>query len=280
MMAPTAITQALEHFLEAAWHRTAMLNRKMIGLAHSNLKFSFELARAKTLSDVLSLQAGYWQEQVNALQAEDFADEFSDARGPLSAKASEPRKSEAIEPLSADAGEPLNAEASEPLRPDQETVRPQAKATIVASPLPVVAPEMPKQKSPPRPPQKAVAPASQGEGKGAKGRTKPAPGRPSSSEARAPDRNEARAAERKGRARASGAVTPGGTDKIQFGTLDGNAVRFTGTEAWALLDGAWRKVPADEVLSEAVVLSQARFEQRYPDVPQLPAAAFRPKVKR
>jgi hypothetical protein len=141
----------------------------------------------------------------------------------------------------------------------------------VASPVPVDAPEQPKPKSPPQPPQKAAAPASQSEGKGARGRTKPSPGRPSSKEAPAP--------ERKGRARGHGSAAPGGRDKIQFGALDGNAVRFTSTEAWALLDGAWRKVAADEVLSDAVVLSQARFEQRYPEIPQLPASAFKPKDK-
>jgi hypothetical protein len=118
MMAPTAITQALEHFLEAAWHRTAVLNRKMIGLAHSNLKFGFELARAKTLCDVLSLQADYWQEQFTALQAEDFAGEFSDA--------SEPRSAEASEPLSAEASEPQPRAYGSPASEGRDRGKPRA----------------------------------------------------------------------------------------------------------------------------------------------------------
>jgi hypothetical protein len=46
-----------------------------------------------------------------------------------------------------------------------------------------------------------------------------------------------------------------------------------------LLEGAWKKVPVDEVLSDAVVLSQARFGHLYPEVPELPASAFRPEGK-
>jgi hypothetical protein len=255
MMAPTPITQALEHFLEAAWHRTAVLNRRMIGLAQTNLKFGFELARAKTLSDVLSLQAGYWQEQWNAFQAEESCDEISDAN----------------EPRGAEAGEPLSAEASESPSPDQEPVRPQAKARIVASPVLADAPETPKQKSKPKPVRKAASPDRDGGEKSVKGRGKQAQGHPPS--------NEARATERKARAGGRDAVSPSGTGKIQFGMLDGNAVRFTSAEAWALLEGAWKKVPVDEVLSDAVVLSQARFGHLYPEVPELPASAFRPEGK-
>ncbi len=279
MKAPIPITQALEHFLQAAWHRTAVLNQKMIGLAHSNLKFGFELARAKTLSDVLSLQADYWQKQFSAFQAEDVGHELSEAGEPQSAEAMKPQRAEAGEPRNAEEGEPQRAEAAEPRAaeadeprsPDQEPVRQQTKAKTVESPVLVDAPEKPKQKSAQKPLRKAAAPDPHGERKSTKGRTKPAHGRPSSNVPRAPAR--------KGRARGHDAVSPSATDKIQFGMLDGNAVRFTSTEAWALLDGAWRRVSADEVLTDAVVLSQARFDQLYPEVPQLPASAFRPKGK-
>jgi hypothetical protein len=262
-MAPTAITQALEDFLEAAWHRTAVLNRTMMGLAQSNLKFGFELARAKTLSDVLSLQADYWLEQFNALQAKDVCDELSEPAERPGAEMLKPRTAESA------IAAPRSAEAGEPTGP--EPLRPQAKAAIAASPAPVVAPAMPKQTSARKPARKASAPAPQREVKSAKGRTKPEPRRPSS--------NEARASERKGRARGRDGLSPSGTDKVQFGMLDGNAVRFTSAEAWALLEGAWRKVSVDEVLSDAVVLSQARFDQLYPESPELPAAAFRLKDK-
>ena len=271
-MAPTPMTQALEHFLEAAWHRTAVLNRKMIGLAQCNLRFGFELARAKTLSDVLSLQADYWQKHWNAFQAEAFGGELPEAVEPRRAEAVKPQRAEAGEPRSAEAGEPLSAEAGEPRPADKEPVRPQAKAKTVESPVLVEAPQKPKQKSAAKPMRKAAAPDQQSGRRATKGRAKPAQGRPSS--------NEAPAHERKMRARGHDATSPSGTGKIQFGMLDGNAVRFTSLEAWALLDGAWSPISVDEVLSDAVVLSQARFDQLYPEIPQLPATAFPPKGKR
>jgi hypothetical protein len=233
---PTPITQALEHFFEAAWHRTVVLNRKMIDVAHSNLKFSFELARAKTLSDVLSLQANYWQKQFKAFQAEDFYNVLS--------------------------------EAGEPRGPNAEPVRPQTKPKTVESPVLVDA-SQPKQKSAQKPLRTAAATDPQGERKSTKGRPRLTHGHPSS--------NEARARARKGRARRHDVISPSSRDKIQFGMLDENAVRFSSLEAWVLLDGAWRPISVDEVLSDAVLLSQARFDQRYPQVPQLPATAFQPK---
>jgi hypothetical protein len=49
--------------------------------------------------------------------------------------------------------------------------------------------------------------------------------------------------------------------------LDGNAVRFTNFEAWWLLDGAWRPISPREVLSNAAVMREARFKERFPQVP-------------
>jgi hypothetical protein len=256
-MAPTAITQALEDFLEAAWRRTAVLNRTMIGLAQSNLKFGFELARAKTLSDVLSLQADYWQEQWHAFQADESCNKPSGAGEPPSAPMPKPQ--------------PVETASVEEDGPSPQLIHTRAKAVLVERSVLVIAPEMPQQTPARRPAPKQAAPAPQPEAKGAKGRAKAPPRRPAS--------NEARTSERKGRAPERDAASPSGPGKIQFGMLDGNAVRFTSAEAWALLEGAWKKVSVKEVLSDAVVLSQARFDQLYPEVPQLPASAFKPKAK-
>ena len=57
--------------------------------------------------------------------------------------------------------------------------------------------------------------------------------------------------------------------------LDGNAVRFTDLEAWWLVDGAWRPIAPGEVLSNAPVLSEARFIELFPQVPRLPNNAFK-----
>jgi Phasin protein len=61
---------------------------------------------------------------------------------------------------------------------------------------------------------------------------------------------------------------------IRFGMLDGNAVRFTNLEAWWLVDGTWRRISPDEVLSNAAVMREARFKQLFPHVPLLPENAF------
>jgi hypothetical protein len=62
---------------------------------------------------------------------------------------------------------------------------------------------------------------------------------------------------------------------IKFGMLDGNAVRFTNLEAWWLVNGAWRPVSLDEVLLNAAVMREARFNQLFPKVPRLPSSAFK-----
>jgi Phasin protein len=61
---------------------------------------------------------------------------------------------------------------------------------------------------------------------------------------------------------------------VNFGMLDGNAVRFTNREAWWLVDGAWRPISPDEVFSNAAVMREARFKQLFPRVPVLPRKAF------
>jgi hypothetical protein len=63
--------------------------------------------------------------------------------------------------------------------------------------------------------------------------------------------------------------------EIKFGMLDGNAVRFTNLEAWWLVDGAWRPISPDEVLLNAAVMREARFNQLFPNVPGLPSNAFK-----
>ena len=63
--------------------------------------------------------------------------------------------------------------------------------------------------------------------------------------------------------------------EIKFGMLDGNAVRFTSLEAWWLVDGVWRPISPDEVLLNAAVMREARYDQFFPEVPPLPSHAFK-----
>ena len=62
--------------------------------------------------------------------------------------------------------------------------------------------------------------------------------------------------------------------EINFGILDGNAVRFTSLEAWWLVDGVWRPISPDEVLLNAAVMREARFNKFFPELPRLPSNAF------
>ena len=62
--------------------------------------------------------------------------------------------------------------------------------------------------------------------------------------------------------------------EIKFGMLDGNAVRFTSREAWWLVDGVWRPISPGEVLLNAAVMREARYDQFFPEVPPLPSHAF------
>jgi hypothetical protein len=63
--------------------------------------------------------------------------------------------------------------------------------------------------------------------------------------------------------------------EIKYGVLDGNAVRFTSLEAWWLVDGVWRPISPDEVLFNAAVMREARYDQFFPDAPRLPSDAFK-----
>ena len=62
--------------------------------------------------------------------------------------------------------------------------------------------------------------------------------------------------------------------EINFGILDGYAVRFTSFEAWWLVDGVWRPISPDEVLLNAAVMREARFNKFFPELPRLPSNAF------
>jgi hypothetical protein len=56
--------------------------------------------------------------------------------------------------------------------------------------------------------------------------------------------------------------------------LDENPVRFTDQEAWWLVEGIWSQITVAEVLDNAVVLSQARYNEMFGDLLQLPSSAF------
>ena len=61
-----------DDFFDAPRRRFAALNRYIVDIAYSNLRFGFEFARAKTFSDVLNLQAEYRRRLFNAFYRGEF----------------------------------------------------------------------------------------------------------------------------------------------------------------------------------------------------------------
>ena len=66
------MVQESDDFFDAPRRRFAALTRYIVDIAYSNLRFGFELARAKTFSDVLNLQAEYRRRLFNAFYRGEF----------------------------------------------------------------------------------------------------------------------------------------------------------------------------------------------------------------
>jgi hypothetical protein len=232
-----------DDFYDAPRRHFAALNRLVANIAYSNLRFGFELARARTLSDVLTLQAEYWRRLFDAF----YRGEFRDWPVPAGAPAS-----------------PLNQDApavEEPPPPQKKRPAPDRPATVTAF-------KKPEPKSEPGPKRSAAKHAATVERKAEKVRAEP---------------KQHRSARRKADAGASkrpaGQDARGRRDDIHFGRLDDSAVRFSKREAWRLRNGKWRRISVDKALSDAVVLSKTRFDQLFPKAPRLPADAFAPERK-
>jgi hypothetical protein len=234
--------QVPEDFFNAAWRRSAMLNRIIVEIAHNNLRFGFELTRVKTIFDVLKLQTDYWQKLLNAFQVKKFRNGLVES------------------------GEPRSPVIQDETQKETRDY-PQPKARDASGPVMGSAAKTPKQGSEQSPKRRARTRAPEVKRKAEVSRSK-------QNNHLLPSR-KTQTGSRKQRARQDTA-SRGHRAKIQFGRLDDNAVRFTSLEAWRLRDGTWRRISVDKVLSEGVVLSTARFNQLFPQVPQLPAGAFLP----
>ncbi len=90
-----AAVQTLEKTFDAASLGAAALNRKIIDIAQRNLDLGFDLAKslagARTLSEIVELQAAYWQKQFGAFgtQAEEVRNRLPEF-GTAKAKTAEP----------------------------------------------------------------------------------------------------------------------------------------------------------------------------------------------
>jgi phasin len=300
-----AAVQTLEKSFYAAGRGAAALNRKIIDIAQRNLNLGFDLTKslagARNLSEIVELQAAYWRKQFDALttQAEEVRNRLF-GFGAVKPKTAEPlpgsshhepakkppRRAQATPEKrhSPAARDP----AAERLKQKPDTQKHEARAPAGPAAGPGVRPPDERQpgtrkkgtsedKSKRLQRLTARDPAAAGgkqkpEASTIKLKARPPSGPVAPPGARPPD--ERRPGTRKKGTPKDEPVPQSLPAEIKFAMLDGNAVRFTNLEAWWLVDGAWHPISPDEVLLNAAVMREARFNQLFPQVPRLPRNAF------
>jgi hypothetical protein len=256
---------SITKFLEAANQSAATVNRKVIEITQRNFNLGFDLAKslaggARNPSQIVRLQRNFWRKQFNELtaQAEEVRNRlfgFSAAK-PNTLEASDETTKKSPTRLLKGHNQteqgPARLEQKPGARSPKTPPLTRRTAGSGSTPLDKKQPEIQKKGTPTDKPK----------------RIQKSPGPD-------PVAEKAKAARTKVKARPSSGAAPQSipTD-IKFGILDGNAVRFTNLEAWCLVDGTWRSIAPGEVLSNAAVIREARFNQLFPQVPLLPKKAF------
>lgn len=295
--------QTLEKSFDAAGQGAAALNRKIIDITQRNFNLGFDLAKslagARNLSEIVELQAAYWRKQFDALttQAEEVRNRLF-GLGAAKPKTAEPSPVSIHHEL---AKAPPRAQetpkkghspapAAERLKKKPDTQKLEGPPS--AGPGPGVCPpderqpgsrKMSSQEDTPKRIQRPTARDHAAEGEKQKpesSRTKLKARPPSGPVAppgiRPPDERRLQPGTRKKGTAEDEPVPQSLPAEIKFGMLDGNAVRFTNLEAWWLVDGVWRPISPGEVLLNAAVMREARFNQLFPQLPRLPSNAFQP----
>lgn len=264
--------QVSENHFEASWRRYAALNRFIADIAYSNLHFGFELLRANTLSEVLTLQGEYWQSLFKTLSG-------LKSLAPAAAFGTPAHRNDGV------TGEPGQRERQQETASRHVT----GTASTAQGKAERIEAKRPDRRAPPRQADtgdKAVRLVAKTKQLSAKSHKRNAATRasavarkaekiPSQRRAHQPPSRQAETGARK-RTTRQDPESRGLRPEIRFGRLDDSAVRFTNQEAWRLQNGRWRRISVDKVLSEAVLLSKTRFDQLFPEAPQLPAGTFLP----
>ncbi len=279
--------QILGNSFVAAGQGAAALRRNILDAAQKNLNSGFDLAEslagASNLAEIVELQSAYWRKQFDAFtpQAEEVRHrlfEFGAARPQTVETSPESIPHEPAKKTPPPAQEPPKKGHSPPSRDPasgqrRDTQEPPAAAGSIVRP-PAETRPLTRKGAPGHEPKKRQRPPGRGfaaEG----GQQKPEP-RPHSGLVAPPEVRPA--AERQSGTRKKAAqdeaLQQSLPAEIKFAMLDGNAVRFTSLEAWWLVDGVWRPISPDEVLLNAAVMREARFNQLFPHVPRLPSNAF------
>lgn len=271
-----AAVQSLAKSFDAAVHGAAAQRRIIFDIAQKNVNLGFDLAEslagASNLAEIVELQAAYWRKQFAAFttQAEEVRHRllaFGVAR-PQTHETSP----ESIPHEPAKKKPPPVQEAPKKGQRRDTREPPAAVGSIVRPPAETRAGT--RKGAPGRKPKRSERPSARGSAAEG-GQQKPEP-RPHSGLVALPEVRPA--AERQSGTRKKAAqdeaLQQSLSAEIKFAMLDGNAVRFTSLEAWWLVDGVWRPISPDEVLLNAAVMREARFNQLFPQVPRLPSNAF------
>ena len=270
-----AAVQILGTSFAAAGQGAAAVRRNILDTAQRNLDFGFDLAKnlagANNLFEIVELQTAYWQRHFDT-----FTTQAADVRGRRcefgAAKKAEPspeslhhapatkaptlgRENTQLNPATRDSEGPKQSPIK--VRPSDETQSSTRKEGAV--------------EAEPRSRQRSTLRVSAAESGG----PKPEPPSPSAVVAQPVAPDERQSATQKMAAARDEALEQSLGSEIKFGMLDGNPVRFTSLEAWWLVDGAWRPISPDEVLLNAAVMREARYDQFFPEVPRLPGNAFK-----
>jgi hypothetical protein len=274
--------QTLAKSFDAVVQGAAAQRRNIFDITQKNLNLGFDLAKnlagASNLYEIVELQAAYWRKQFDA-----FTTQAEEVRGAAKPKAVETSP----EPIQ-------HAPAKETLPPPQEapknrripaaldiaaegqrrdTQEPPAAGSTVRQPDETQTRKKGAAGDEAKRMQRPTARVSVAEGGKQKPELRPPSGLGAPLGVRRPD--ERQSGTQKKSALQNEAFQQSLPPEIKFGILDGNAVRFTSLEAWWLVDGVWRPISPDEVLLNAAVMREARFNQVFPQVPRLPSNAFK-----
>jgi hypothetical protein len=236
-----AAVQTLQKSLDVAGQSAVALRRKIFDVTQKNLDLGFDLAMnlagARNVSEIAELHAAYWRKQFDV-----FTTPSEEVRNRLfDFSATKPKTAEpSPESLHHEPAKESSSRAQETLKNGHS---PAARDRTG---------ERLKQRPDTR---KLESPTSRPAG------------------ACLPDKRQL--ATRKKGIPEKEPVQEGPPTQIKFGILDGNAVRFTNLEAWWLVDGAWCPISPGEVLLNAAVMREARFNQVFPQLPRLPSDAFK-----
>ena len=288
---------SVEKFFDVANQSAAALNRKIIEINLRNFNSGLDLAKslagARNPFEVVTLVASFWWKQFDELrlQAEDVQKRlFGFSVAQLKFKSAEPVPDSRLREPAKKSTTPLT-KGRGPNAQDRATQRPEQNfGTLKVEVPPVTAPAAGSEVRAPtekqlrgRTPEKRSTSLQRPKSNSRVPAQKQRKQKPEAAKTTLKTRSSSRSVTRlqhKRQTKTQKKVAPKEgvpqnlpTD-IKFGTLDGNPVRFTNHEAWWLVDGAWRPIPLREVLSDAAVMREVRFKERFPQVPLLPKKAF------